>query len=235
MSGPDTEDIERETGLNPRRPAWEPGDEAEGQIPLESERKSTDTGRVQKAAGRLGRSRPADFPGADGTRAARTGDLRAPSERYCRATHPNRRDCRGIKRELKDGAKTEARRARIFVPPLLMANLRAYASAFSGDELLFTDLGGRPTSYNGYLRYVLQPRSESVGVQGVTYQALRRTCATLFGHRSDAVSDTQAHFLHSDPATTLRYYEKPIPESVKAAAKALEPDLLVGIGSAPRS
>jgi integrase len=54
---------------------------------------------------------------------------------------------------------------------------------------------------------------------------LRRTCATHFGQKANP-KDTEAQLRHSDPATTLKYYQQSIPESVKRAAVALEAEIL---------
>jgi hypothetical protein len=61
---------------------------------------------------------------------------------------------------------------------------------------------------------------------GSGYRQLRRTCATLFGDRAKDPKSTQAQLRHADPAITLKHYQKAIPASVKAAAIALENDLI---------
>jgi integrase len=60
----------------------------------------------------------------------------------------------------------------------------------------------------------------------VNFQVLRRTCATLFGAKAKDPRDTQAQLRHADPTVTLKHYQKSIPSSVKAAARALEDDLM---------
>ena len=55
---------------------------------------------------------------------------------------------------------------------------------------------------------------------------LRRTSSTLFGARAKDPKSTQAHMRHADPQITLRHYQQAIPAEVKAAAIALEADLL---------
>ena len=60
----------------------------------------------------------------------------------------------------------------------------------------------------------------------VNFQVLRRTCATLFGAKAKDPRDTQAQLRHADPTVTLRHYQKSITASVRAAALALEEELM---------
>jgi hypothetical protein len=60
----------------------------------------------------------------------------------------------------------------------------------------------------------------------VNFQSLRRTSSTLFGARAKDPKSTQAHMRHTDPYVTLKHYQREIPAEVKAAALALERDLL---------
>jgi integrase len=61
---------------------------------------------------------------------------------------------------------------------------------------------------------------------GLNFQSLRRTSATLFGARAKDSKSTQTHMRHADPQITLRHYQQAIPAEMKAAAIALETDLL---------
>jgi hypothetical protein len=61
---------------------------------------------------------------------------------------------------------------------------------------------------------------------GLNYQSLRRTSSTLFGAKAKDPKSTQAHMRHADPSITLKIYQQAIPAEVKAAALALETDLL---------
>jgi hypothetical protein len=70
---------------------------------------------------------------------------------------------------------------------------------------LFQTAAGKPTS-------------------AANFQSLRRTSSTLFGARAKDPKSTQAHMRHSD--VTLKHYQREIPAGVKAAALALERDLL---------
>jgi hypothetical protein len=57
-------------------------------------------------------------------------------------------------------------------------------------------------------------------------KASERTCATLFGAKAKDPRDTQAQLRHADPTVTLRHYQKSVPASVRAAAVALEDELI---------
>src|SRR5215469_14065309 len=98
-----------------------------------------------------------------------------------------------------------------------------------------------PWGAQNYLNRVLKPaairarvglfkrktrKAEEVESSDVNFQVLRRTCATLFGAKAKDPRDTQAQLRHADPSVTLRHYQKSIPASVRAAALALECELI---------
>ena len=60
----------------------------------------------------------------------------------------------------------------------------------------------------------------------LNFQSLRRTSSTLFGGRAKDPKSTQAHMRHADPQVTLRHYQQATPAEVRAAADALERNLL---------
>jgi hypothetical protein len=60
----------------------------------------------------------------------------------------------------------------------------------------------------------------------LNFQLLRRTSSTLFGARAKDPKSTQAHMRHADPHIALKHYQQSVPAEVKAAASALEGDLL---------
>ncbi len=60
----------------------------------------------------------------------------------------------------------------------------------------------------------------------LNFQSLRRTSSTLFGARARDPKLTQTHMRHTDPQMTLKHYQQAIPAEVKAAAIALETQLL---------
>ena len=139
--------------------------------------------------------------------------------------------------------KTKASAASVYVPPDLQIELRIWLESLGPDPrtLLFPSPKGHPWGSQNYLNRVLKPAAISarVGVfkrrsrnggevesTDVNFQVLRRTCATHFGAIAKDPRDTQAQLRHADPSVTLRHYQKSIPASVKAAATALEAELL---------
>lgn len=144
--------------------------------------------------------------------------------------------------------KTDASSASVYMPPDLAFELRSWIECSPGEsgDWLFTHSRGRgpggPLNSNNYRKRVLQPAAIRAGVgvtdsgekdpdgqpvleTDVTFQALRRTCATLFGDRAKDPKTTQAQLPHADPSITLKHYQKSVPQSVKAAAVMLEAEL----------
>jgi integrase len=76
---------------------------------------------------------------------------------------------------------------------------------------------------HNYLQRHLKPLAERLSVEGVTFQALRRTFATLTQRKGPKNAQTQLR--HSDIAMTLGTYAQPISEEVKAAVESLNTDL----------
>ena len=77
---------------------------------------------------------------------------------------------------------------------------------------------------HNYLQRFLRPVAEKLGIPGLTFQALRRTFATLVQHKGSA-KDVQTQLRHADAATTLGLYMQSIPDSVAAAVEALDREL----------
>ena len=139
--------------------------------------------------------------------------------------------------------KTDASDASLYIPPDLQVELRGWLECLGPDPrgwLLPAPKGGPWLSQN-YLNHVLKPaairarvgifrrqtgKGKEVESTDVNFQVLRRTCATLFGAKAKDPRDTQAQLRHADPTVTLRHYQKSIPASVKAAALALEEELI---------
>jgi integrase len=80
---------------------------------------------------------------------------------------------------------------------------------------------GRPMDGRSYLRRFLSPLAKSLGIQGLTYQALRRTFATQV-QKLGSVKDAQAQLRHANASTTLGVYTQEIPESVRETVEALD-------------
>jgi integrase len=103
----------------------------------------------------------------------------------------------------------------------LERELREWASTRKPGSLMFSTEVGTTWRVGNYLKRVLKPLAVSVGITDLTHQCLRRTFGTHF-QRHGTVKDTQAQMRHSDPETTLRWYQKEIPDSVRAAVEEFD-------------
>ena len=88
-----------------------------------------------------------------------------------------------------------------------------------------------------FLRRILKPAAIRAGIALKTdangrvntelnFVTLRRTASTLFGAKAKDPKLTQAFMRHADPQVTLKHYQHAIPAEGKAAAIALETELL---------
>jgi integrase len=77
-------------------------------------------------------------------------------------------------------------------------------------DLLFPNEAGQPFRIGNYLKRILKPLAEKAGITDLTYQALRRTCATHFSVEGGPKA-AQTQFRHTQLAMTGRYI-KQIPE-----------------------
>jgi integrase len=98
----------------------------------------------------------------------------------------------------------------------------ATASASTSD-LLFPTENGTTFRLGNYLKRYLKPLAKKVGIADMTYQALRRTCATHFQKHGNP-RDIQAQLRHSRLEMTGRYV-KEIPEQVRAAVESMDREL----------
>lgn len=136
--------------------------------------------------------------------------------------------------------KTLASASSAFIPPDLALELRHYLETIDPDPTAWLFPSTRnsvPMRPGNFLRRVLKPAAIKAGIAiamdangkpttAVNFQSLRRTSSTLFGARAKDPKLTQAHMRHADPHVTLKHYQQAIPSAVKAAAIALEAELL---------
>ena len=136
--------------------------------------------------------------------------------------------------------KTLASEAVMYLTPDLEIELQHYLQALPGDPegWMFPSSRKRvPTRPGNFLNRVLKPAALVAGVgvrtsskgkptSAVNFQSLRRTSSTLFGSRAKDPKSTQTHMRHVDSYLTLKHYQQGVPSEVKAAAIALEQDLL---------
>ena len=128
----------------------------------------------------------------------------------------------------------------MFLPPDLSLELSHYLETvdLAPDAWLFPSSRKHvPVRPANFLRRVLKPAAIAAGIAtrsgskgafttALNFQSLRRTSSTLFGARAKDPRINQAHMRHADPQVTLKHYQQAIPAEVKAAAIALESELL---------
>lgn len=156
-------------------------------------------------------------------------------------------DARGaelvIDEAIVDGAtkepKTLASAATMYVTPDLAIELKHHLETIQDPEawLFPSSKSTVPTRPANFLRRVLKPAAIRAGIAlrkndkgevstALNFQSLRRTASTLFGAKAKDPKSTQAHMRHADPYVTLRHYQQAAPAEVRAAALAVENDLL---------
>jgi integrase len=121
--------------------------------------------------------------------------------------------------------KTRSSAASVILPESLAADLRQWyedSGCPNPDAFIFPSAVNKPIDGHNYLqRDVLQPAAESIGINGVTFQSLRRTFATHF-HRVGTVKDQQAQMRHSNAQTTMDVYTQIVSDSLRAAMKEFD-------------
>lgn len=136
--------------------------------------------------------------------------------------------------------KTLASASAVYVPADLAAELKHHLETIdpAPSAWLFPSTREHvPMRPSNFLKRVVKPAAIRVGIAvmenakgkrttALNFQSLRRTSSTLFGARAKDPKSTQAHMRHADPHITLKHYQQAIPAEVKAAAIALEADLL---------
>jgi integrase len=127
-------------------------------------------------------------------------------------------------RDRLGSTKTEDSDGQVVLSAELERELRNWASTRRSGSLMFPTSEGTPWRIGNYLKRVLKPLAETVGIHDMTHQAMRRTFATHF-QKHGSVKDTQTQLRHSDPETTLKYYQKEIPDSVRAAVESFESEM----------
>jgi integrase len=103
-----------------------------------------------------------------------------------------------------------------------------HTAAASSSDLLFPSETGTTFRLGNYLKRCLKPLAKKAGIPDLTYQALRRTCATHF-QKHGKPRDIQAQLRHSRLEMTGRYV-KEIPEQVRVPVGSLDRELCPGTG-----
>lgn len=119
--------------------------------------------------------------------------------------------------------KTDASVGAVSVPEFIAAALRELraSSPFSADrDFIFANSIGGAFRLDNFRHRVLAPAAERAKVSGVTFQALRRTCATMLASHG-TVKDVQAHMRHAQASTSFNVYAQPVAASVSAAVERM--------------
>jgi len=136
--------------------------------------------------------------------------------------------------------KTLAAAGVMYVPPDLALELKHHLEHIDKDPLAWLFPSSRkaaPMRPGNFLNRVLKPAATRAGIavrktakgedtSALNFQSLRRTSSTLFGDKAKDPKSTQAHMRHADPHVTLKHYQQAVPSTMKAAAIALENELL---------
>ena len=129
--------------------------------------------------------------------------------------------------------KTTASMASVWLPESLRSELDFWMELQDDkrpDAFLFPSEAGTPISTNNFRKRNLQAAASKIAVvaargseflRGITFQALRRSCATHMQH-AGSVKDIQAHLRHARPNVTASVYMQEIPASVRSAVEALD-------------
>ena len=108
------------------------------------------------------------------------------------------------------------------LPDDLAAELEAYKldQQTTSSELVLPDAPMFPNSDGGFIdtsnyrERVLKPLGNSVGIEKLNFQVIRRTIATR-AQSLGSVKDIQSHLRHSRADTTANEYMQELPESVQ--------------------
>lgn len=98
---------------------------------------------------------------------------------------------------------------------------RGTAPGATPEAFLFPSSRGTAINTNNFLFRVLKEAGRNAGIEGVTYQMLRRTCSTYMAQIT-SVKDVQAHLRHTNAKTTLEHYTQSVPENVRVAVGSLD-------------
>lgn len=126
--------------------------------------------------------------------------------------------------------KTEASNASMVLPAALAEQLKHLRenSPFSKEEdFIFPNSTGGVMRLDNFRHRVLDPAAKRAGLTGVTFQAMRRTCATMLCGAETNIKDIQVHLRHSKASTTLGIYVQPVSANLRKAVEALH-NILTG-------
>ncbi|MDY6793725.1 MAG: site-specific integrase [Actinomycetota bacterium] len=128
-----------------------------------------------------------------------------------------------VRREYRAGEfqepKTRSSRQRVLMPPFLSEKLEAARG--DPDGLVFHGKG-KPLADGYPTRYALKTALERAEVKGVTFHALRHSCAAWMLSEGESPKFVQLQLGHTDPAFTLRRYGHFMPDAHQKLAERME-------------
>ena len=124
--------------------------------------------------------------------------------------------------ELRPFGKTPKSLGKMHLPDDLAAELKAYKleqrmispKLVLPDAPMFPNVDGGFIDTSNYRERILKPLGESVGIEKLNFQVIRRTIATR-AQGLGSVKDIQSHLRHSRADTTANEYMQELPESVQ--------------------
>src|SRR5579863_569675 len=130
-----------------------------------------------------------------------------------------------------DDPKTPRSDSYVYLPSGVLTLLREWR-AWCGDSrpeaFMFPSKRDTPMRYDNYLKRVLKPAAEAVGLEGITHQMLRRSFSTMALDSGASPKDVQGQMRHTEARMSL-YYGKVIPASVKQEVDKLVDQMKVKI------
>jgi integrase len=97
----------------------------------------------------------------------------------------------------------------------------AVSSHTNIEQARMTNRLSAPLDPSNYLDRVLKPLAADAGIRDLTYQAMRRTCATYFRDQKKA----QRQLRHATPVVTAKHYIQNIPSEHRQALERLDAEL----------
>jgi hypothetical protein len=122
-----------------------------------------------------------------------------------------------------DDPKTPRSNSYVYLPAAvqtLLQDWKAWCGDTRPEAFIFPSRRNTPTRYDNFLKRVLKPAAEAVGLEGITHQMLRRSFSTMALDSGASPKDVQGQIAHSDARMSL-YYGKVIPASVRQEVNKL--------------
>lgn len=91
------------------------------------------------------------------------------------------------------------------------------------DNLVFQSVkDGKPMNDQNILRRYIKPAAEKLGLQGINWRCLRRSCATWMVRAGADPKSVQGQMRHANITTTMGIYAQFVPEGQRQAVEKME-------------